>query len=76
MVDGETYGCVKSICYRGDTLGGEGGADLTATARIRNGWMKFWELLPFLTSRVPPLKGRMYASCGRNSMTYGSETRP
>ena len=33
---------------------GDGGADLAATARIRNGWMKFRELLPFLTSRAPP----------------------
>ena len=51
MLDGETYECVKSFCYLGDTLDG---ADLAATARIRNGWMKFRELLPFLTSRTPP----------------------
>ena len=58
-------------------LSGEGGADFAATARIRNGWMKFREFLPFLTSRAPPLelKGRVYASCVRSSMTYGSETR-
>ena len=32
----------------------------------------------FLTSSTPPLemKGRVYASCVRSSMTYGSETRP
>ena len=42
MVDGETYECVKSFCYLGDSLDG---ADLAATARIRNGWMKFRELL-------------------------------
>ena len=31
-----------------------------------------------MTSRAPPLemKGRVYASCVRSSMTYGSETRP
>ena len=28
MVDGETYGCVKSFCYLGDTLDGDGGAEL------------------------------------------------
>ena len=56
MVDGERYGCVKSFCYLEDTLDGDGGADLAATARIRNGWMKFRELLPFLTSRAPPLE--------------------
>ena len=76
MVDGETYGCVKSFCYLGDTLDRDGGADLVSTARIRNGWMKFRYLLPFLTSRAPPLemKGRMYASCVRSSMTHGSQT--
>ena len=40
MVDGKTYECVKSFCYLGDTLDGDGGADL-ATDRIRNGRMKF-----------------------------------
>ena len=70
-MDGETYyGCVKN------TL--DGGADLAAIARIKNGWIKFGELLPLLTSRALPLemKGRVYASCVRSSMTYGSETRP
>ena len=78
IVDGEIYKCVKSFCYLGDTLDGDGGADLGATAKIRNGWMKFRELLPFLTSRATPLemKGRVYASCVRSSMTYGNETRP
>ena len=78
MVDGETYECVKSFCYLGDTLDGDGRADLAATARLRNGWIKFPELLPFLTSRAPSLemKCRVYASCIRSSMTYGSETRP
>ena len=40
MVDGETHKRVKSFCYLGDTLDGDGGADLVATDRIRNGWMK------------------------------------
>ena len=51
-MDGETYGCVKSFCYLG-TLDGYGGVDLAATDRIINGWMKFLEILPFLTSRAP-----------------------
>ena len=78
MVDGEMYECVKSFCYLGDTLDGDGGANLAATARIRNGWMNIRERLPFMTSRAPPLemKGRVYASCIRSRMTYGSETRP
>ena len=39
VVDGETYGCVKCFCYLGDTLDGDGGADLAATTIIRDGWM-------------------------------------
>ena len=55
MVEGDTYGCVKSFCNLGDTLDGNG-ADLAATARIRNGWMKFRGRFPCLTSRAPPLE--------------------
>ena len=40
MLDGEKYECVKSFCYLGDTLGGDGGADLLA----------------FLTSITPQLE--------------------
>ena len=77
MVEGETYECVKSFCYLGDTLDGNG-ADLAATSRIRNGWMKFRELLRFLTSRAHRLemKAQVYACCVRSSMTYGSEIMP
>ena len=38
MVDGETYECLKRFCYLGDSLDG---ADIAATARIRNEWMTF-----------------------------------
>ena len=38
VVDGETYGCVKSFCFMCDT--GDG-AHLAPTPRIRNGLMKF-----------------------------------
>ena len=53
-----------------------GGADLAATASL-NG-MNFLELWLYLTPRAPRLdmKDRVYASCVRNSMTYGSETMP
>ena len=77
MVEEETYGCVKCLCYLGDTLDGNG-ADLAATSRFRNGWMKFRGRLPFLTSRAHRLemKAQVYACCVRSSMTYGSETMP
>ena len=79
MVDGETDGCVKSCVHHKSTMGDTlDGTDLAATAKLRNGWMKFRKILPFQTSRASPLemKGRVYASCVRSSMTYGSETRP
>ena len=77
MVDGETYECIKSFCYLGDILDGQGGADFASTDRIINGWMKFRDLFPFLTSRTPPLdmKARVYVICVRSSLNYGSETR-
>ena len=54
MVDGETYECVKSFCYPGDILDGDGGADLSATARIRNGWMKFREIITIQETKLTP----------------------
>ena len=72
-MEGETYGCVKSLCYLGDTLDSNG-ADLS----IIHGWIKFRELLPFLTSRAHRLemKAQVYACCVRSRMTYRSETMP
>ena len=55
MVDGETYERVKSFCYLGDTLDGDGGADLAATYRIRNGWMKFRELFSISDIQSSPV---------------------
>ena len=68
----------KELFYLWYTLDGDDSVILASAARIRNGWMKFREILPFLTSRAPPLdmKDRVYASYARSSMTYGSETRP
>ena len=36
VVDGETYGCVKSLCFVWDTVDGDGGVHLATTARIRD----------------------------------------
>ena len=40
--------------------------------------MEMVEWILLLTSRAPPLEmnGRVYASCVKSSMTYGSETGP
>ena len=63
VVDNKTCGCVKSFCYLGNTLDGDGGSDLAATARIINAWMKLRELFRFLTSSAAALelKGWVYA---------------
>ena len=36
MVDGDTYGCVNSFRYLGDTLDKDNTTNITTTARIRN----------------------------------------
>ena len=76
MVDGEMYECVKRVCYLGDTLDGDGGAHLAATARIRNRWIKFRELLPFLTSRAPPVGDERSSVCQLCQKQHGGEARP
>ena len=67
---------VDSFCYLGDMLNADGGVDLAVTTRVRSGWKKFRELMPFLTSKAPSLKmkGQVYSACVRSGMTYGSET--
>jgi len=56
----------------------DGGADAAVEARIRIGWNKFRQLVPLLTNRDISLirRGRLYSSCVRSSMLYGSETWP
>ena len=46
------------------------------TTRVISGRKKFRELMPFLTSKAPPLrmKGQVCSACARSGMTYGSET--
>ena len=45
---------------------------------MRSGWKKFKELAPFLTAKNVSLvvKGQVYDSCVRATMTYGSQTWP
>ena len=53
----------KELLLSGSALDGDGGADLGTTARIRNGWIKFRELLPFLTSRAPHIGDERSSVC-------------
>ena len=67
---------VKSFCYLGDSLNASGGCEAAVTARARLGWVKFRECGEILLGRRFPLKmkGRIYRSCVRSAMLYGSET--
>ena len=74
--DGTKFACVKTFCYLGDMLNGEGGADSAGVARVRCAWKKFRELSCMLTRKNVSLKlkGKVYAACVRSTMIYGSET--
>ena len=76
VLAGETFECVEEFSYLGDVISAGGGAKGSAVSRVRKGWMKFRELLPLLTMRGFSLKqkGRLYATCVRSVMLYGSET--
>ena len=67
---------VKSFCYLGDRLNASGGSEAAVTARTRNGWIKFRECGKLLYGRKFSLKmkGRIYQSCVKSAMLYGSET--
>ncbi len=74
--DGAKLEGVKTFCYLGDMLNGEGGSDSATIARMRCVRKKFWELIGVLTRRGVSLelKGKVYAACVRCVMIYGSET--
>jgi len=69
---------VDKFCYLGDMLSVDGDADAAVETRIRIGWNKFRQLVPFLTNKDISLsvRGRLYSSCVRSSMLHGSETWP
>jgi len=74
-VDNDSLEVVDSFCYLGDMLSAGGGCELSSTVRVKSAWKKFRELLPVLTSRSIPLitRGRVYSSCVRSVLLYGSE---
>jgi hypothetical protein len=74
--NGVSLELVDKFCYLGDMLSADGGADAAVAARVSSAWKKFRELTPFLTAKRVSLKmkGKVYDSCVRTCMTYGSET--
>ena len=72
------YERVDKVCFLGDMLSGAGGEKASSITRIRTGWKKFRELLPFLISKVfsHKMKGNIFKVCVSSSMLYGSQTLP
>ena len=75
---GEVLEGIEKFCYLGDMISADGGADSAVVARVRSAWKKFRELSPILTQKGASLtlKGKVYMSCVRSCMIYGSETWP
>lgn len=67
---------VNAFNYLGDRINACGGCEAAVTLRMRLGWLKFRECGELLTGRrfTLRMKGRIYQSCVRSCMLYGSET--
>ena len=72
VINGQSLGIAKNICYVGDTIGARGGAFDSAITRISTRWCI---LVLFLTSRSLPIgaKDRVYPASVRSIMLYASE---
>ena len=66
---------VEFFVYLGDEIFPNGGCEISTISRIRSAWGKLSELLPLLTTQAISLKSRdkVYNSCIRSVMLYGSE---
>ena len=66
---------MKSFCYLWDRLNASGRIEAAVTARTRIGWIKFRECEELLYRRkfLLKIKGRIYQSCIRSAMLYGSQ---
>ena len=66
---------ITKFTYLGDRLNTTGGCEIAVTARSRIGWIKFRECSEILKGRRFSLKikGKIYKSCVRSAMLYGSE---
>ena len=59
----------------GDRLKASGGSEAAVTARTRIGWIKFRKFVELFYGRkfLLKMKGRIYQSCVRLAMLYGSD---
>ena len=64
---------VKSFCYLGDRLNASGGSEAAVTARTRIGCIKSKECGELLMGESFVKNQRIYQSCVRSAMLYGSE---
>ena len=66
---------VSKLTYLGDRLNATGGCETAVTATTKIGWMKFRECSEIRKGRKFSLKmkGKVYKSCVRSAMLYGSE---
>ena len=67
---------VKSFCDLGGRLNASDGSEAAVTARTRIGWIKFRDGGELVSGRKVSLKmkRKIYQSCIRSAMLYGSET--
>ena len=64
---------INEFCCLGDRLNASGGFEMAVTSRARLAWVECRELLHG-KSFLLMMKGRVYQSCVRSAMLYGSET--
>jgi hypothetical protein len=67
---------VRNFVCLGDKLNAGGGCLSAVAARIRADWKKFKELSGVMFGRKwsLKLKGKVYKTCVKTAMVYGSET--
>ena len=67
---------VNNFCYLGDNMNGGGGSELAITRRIRLRWKAFNSMSSMLRGKRQTwnIKEKIYKTCVRPVMTYGSET--
>ena len=67
---------MNNYCYLGDTIEAGGGVEAALRSRIKKAWSKFRELGPILMRKGMSLKvkGKVYNTCVRSTLLYGSET--